>query len=127
MAVPEEFTGRDGALAWLDAEHASLTAAVQDGGGHWPGPGRYEPSPAAGSVLAWRRRFDDLLATTIIGLDAGFAGLDDRGMARATALTNLGHRTMQEVRRFEEAITAHQGRRRLFSGRPATGTARATR
>lgn len=28
MTVPEEFTGRDGALGWLDAERASLVAAV---------------------------------------------------------------------------------------------------
>ena len=51
MAVPDEFTGRDSALAWLDAERASLVAAVTMAAEYRPGPGRHAASPRAGRVL----------------------------------------------------------------------------
>ena len=78
MAVPEDFTGRAGALAWLDAERPSLVAAVSDGRGHRPGPGRPSPPHRAGGYFRWRRRFDDWLATTTISLNAA-RHLGDRG------------------------------------------------
>ncbi len=105
MAVPEEFTGRDGALAWLDAERASLVAAVQMAAD----TGRDQAALRLPLMLAgyfgWRRRFDDMLAVTAISLNAT-RRLGDR-RREGDALTILGI-ALQEVRRFEEAITAHQ-------------------
>ena len=105
MAVPEEFTGRDGALAWLDAERASLVAAVQMAAD----TGRDQAALRLPLMLAgyfgWRRRFDDMLAVTTISLNAT-RRLGDR-RREGDALTILGI-ALQEVRRFEEAITACQ-------------------
>ncbi len=105
MAVPEEFTGRDAALGWLDGERASLVAAVTMAAG----TGRDEAAMSLPVLLAeylsWRRRFDDWLAVTTISLDAARRLGDRRG--EADALTNLGD-ALREVRRFGEAITAHQ-------------------
>ena len=42
MPVPAEFTGRDDALAWLDAERPSLIAAVTMAAEHRPGPDRHD-------------------------------------------------------------------------------------
>ena len=64
MAVPEVFTGRDAALAWLDAERASLVAAVQMAAD----TGRYQAAMLLPLMLAeylsWRRRFDDWITVT---------------------------------------------------------------
>jgi tetratricopeptide (TPR) repeat protein len=105
IAVPGEFTDRDGALAWLDAERASLVAAIAmaaDTGRDQAATGL--PS-LLGEYFAWRRRFDDWLATTIISLDAA-RRLGDR-TGEGSALNNLGI-ALQRARRFQEAITAGQ-------------------
>ena len=104
-AVPGDFTGRAGALAWLDAERPSLVAAVSMA----VDTGRDQvalrlPLLVAG-YFEWRRRFDDWLATTTISLNAA-RDLGDRH-GEGAALNNLGL-ALQEVRRFDEAITAHQ-------------------
>jgi tetratricopeptide (TPR) repeat protein len=105
MAVPEEFTGRDAALEWLDSERASLVAAVSMAAD----TGRDEVALRLPLVLAeyfsWRRRFDDLIATTATSMDAA-RRLGDHHR-EGDALTNLGSALLQ-VRRFEEAITACQ-------------------
>jgi tetratricopeptide (TPR) repeat protein len=104
--VPADFTGRDGALEWLDAERASLIAAVTMAAD----TGRDQiamrlPLNLVG-YLSWRRRFDDWIAITAISLDAA-RRLGDRSN-EGSALGNLGN-ALQQARRFEEAITAHQG------------------
>jgi tetratricopeptide (TPR) repeat protein len=105
MMVPEEFTSRDGALDWLDAERATLVAAVTVAAD----TGRHRAALRLPAVLAvyfaWRRRFDDWIATATIGLDA--ARRLGAPHNEADALNNLGV-ALQEVRRFEEAITACQ-------------------
>ena len=105
MAVSGEFTGRDGALAWLDAERASLVAAIAMA----TDTGRDQAASGLpnllGEYFAWRRRFDDLLATSIISLDAT-RRLGDR-TGEGVALNNLGI-ALQRARRFQEAITAGQ-------------------
>src|SRR6266702_384617 len=50
MAVPQMFTGRDGALAWLDGERASLVAAPAMGRRHRPRPRRAAPAAAPGRI-----------------------------------------------------------------------------
>jgi tetratricopeptide (TPR) repeat protein len=54
--------------------------------------------------FGWRRRFDDSLSTTVVSRDA--ARLGDRA-GEATALNNIGL-ALRNLRRFTEAITAHQ-------------------
>jgi tetratricopeptide (TPR) repeat protein len=105
MTVPEEFTGRDGALAWLDAERDGMVAVVAMAAD----TGRDEAAARLPLMLAvylhWRRRFEDWLAVTAISLNASSRLGDRDGEARA--LNNLGG-ALQELWRFEEAITAHQ-------------------
>ena len=103
--VPEEFSGRESALVWLDAERPSLVAAVTMAAS----TGRDQiamrlPQYLTG-YLWWRRRFDDLIAVTVISRDAA-RRLGDRDN-EAGALNSLGV-ALRGVRRFEEAITAHQ-------------------
>jgi tetratricopeptide (TPR) repeat protein len=105
MAVPGQFTGRDAALAWLDAERASLVAAVQMAADTGRGQAALALPPRLAEYFSWRRRFDDWIATTTVSLDAARRLGDRRG--EAAALTNLGV-ALAGVRRFEEAITAHQ-------------------
>ena len=105
IAVPGQFTDRDSALAWLDSERASLVAAIAmaaDTGRDQAATGL--PS-LLGEYFAWRRRFDDWLATTITSLDAA-RRLGDR-TGEGSALNNLGI-ALQRARRFQEAITASQ-------------------
>jgi tetratricopeptide (TPR) repeat protein len=105
MAAPGGFTGRAGALAWLDAERPSLVAGVMMAADS----GRDQVARRLPLLLApyfdWRRRFDDWLATTAISLKAA-RDLGDRH-GEGTALNNLGL-ALVKVRRFEEAITACQ-------------------
>jgi tetratricopeptide (TPR) repeat protein len=104
LAAPEEaLTGWDDALAWLDAERASLVAAV----GMAAAAGRdlavMRLSFMLSSYLSLRRRFDDLIASARISLDAA-RRLGDRPV-EAWALRALG-KALKEVRQFQEAITA---------------------
>jgi len=105
MAVPERFTGRDDALGWLDAERASLVAAVQMAADTGRGQAALRLPLLLPEYFSWRRRFDDWIATTTLSLDAA-RRLGDR-QGEADALTSLGS-ALAELRRFEEAITACQ-------------------
>jgi tetratricopeptide (TPR) repeat protein len=111
MAVPGEFTGRDDALAWLDAERTSLVAAVTMAaeGGRDQAALRLPLMLAV--YLDWRRRFDDWLATMTVSLNTA-RRLSDRH-SEGTALNSLGV-ALREVRRFEEAITACQDAAAIF-------------
>jgi tetratricopeptide (TPR) repeat protein len=105
MPVPADFTGRDNALAWLDAERPSLIAMVTVAAS----TGQERVAMLLPIRLAeyfdWRRRFDELLATSIISRDAARRLGDREG--EAAAGTNLGV-ALREGRRFDEAITALQ-------------------
>ena len=100
-----EFTSRDDALAWLDAEQASLTAAVQMAADTGRDRDAVSLPLLLAEYLAWRRRFDDLLATTTVSLNVA-RRLGDR-RREGYALTNLGG-ALLEMCRFDEAITTHQ-------------------
>jgi tetratricopeptide (TPR) repeat protein len=113
MARPQAFTGRDDALAWLDAERVNLIASVQMAADTGRGHVAASLPLLLARYLAWRRRFEDLLATTTISLNAARC-LGDRYRDReGDALTNLGL-ALQEMRRFEEAITAHEDAAAIF-------------
>jgi tetratricopeptide (TPR) repeat protein len=105
IAVPGEFADRESALAWLDAERASLVAAVAMAAGTGRDQAAMGLPSLLGEYFALRRRFDDWLATTTISLDAA-RRLGDR-TAEGVALTNLGI-ALQRARRSQEAITAGQ-------------------
>ncbi len=104
-AVPEEFTGRDAALEWLDAERASLVAAASMAAGTGRDQAAMRLPLLLAEYLRWRRRFDDWLPAATISLDTARRLGDRRG--EADALNNLGN-ALRQVRRFDEAITAHQ-------------------
>jgi tetratricopeptide (TPR) repeat protein len=111
MAVPEDFTGRDAALAWLDAERASLVAAVSMAADTGRDQVALNLPHALAEYFSWRRRFDDWLTTAAVGLNAA-NNLGDRN-ARAGALNSFGL-ALQAVRRFEEAIAAHRDAAAIF-------------
>jgi tetratricopeptide (TPR) repeat protein len=122
-AVPEEFTGRDDALAWLDGERASLVAAVTMAAGTGRDHAAMRLPHALAEYFRWRRRFDDWIAVTTVSLDAA-RRLGDR-RREGDALTILGL-ALVEVRRFEQAITAHQEAAAIYqetSDRHREGTA----
>jgi tetratricopeptide (TPR) repeat protein len=110
-AVPARFTGRDDALAWLDAERASLVAAVSAAADTGRDQVALRLPLVLSEYLEWRRRFDDWLAATAVSLDAA-RRLDNR-RGEGDALTILGA-ALREVRRFDEAITACQDAAAIF-------------
>jgi tetratricopeptide (TPR) repeat protein len=109
--VPTEFTGRDDALAWLDAERPGLIAAVMTAAAI----GRHQEAMLLplnlSEYLGWRRRFDDWLTVLAVSRDSA-RRLNDKGR-EAAALTCLGL-ALRQVRRFEEAVSAHQDAAILF-------------
>ena len=118
MAVPDEFTGRDGALAWLDAERASLVAAVTMAAE----TGRDQAAMRLPLLLAeyfgWRRRFDDWITATTISLDAARRLGDRRREGDALTILGLALRAGAAVRGGHHRPP---GRRRHLPGdrRPA--------
>ena len=110
--VPGRFTGRDAAMAWLDAERANLVAAVTFAAGD---SGRYEfaieLAYCLNEYLEWRRAFNDRLTVTTASVTAG-TQLGDR-RHEGGSLINLGN-ALFEVRRFDEAVTAHQRAAAIF-------------
>ncbi len=95
------FTGRDDALAWLDAERPNLVAAATMATATGRDQVAWELPLALGHYLYWRGRFDDWLATLDISLTAA-RKLGDRGK-EGEALRQRGW-ALQERRRFKEAI-----------------------
>ncbi len=109
--VPKMFTDRGEALRWLDAERPNLVAAVDIAAC----TGRDQIAMWLPINLApyfdWRRRFDDLLTTTVVSLDTA-RRLGDRGN-EAAALINLGSALLR-MGRFEEAISICQDAAAIF-------------
>ncbi len=109
--VPPDFTGREDALGWLDAERPTLIAAIALAARTSQGPTATALALNMAEYLQWRRRFDEAMTVyqdaAAIYRDTG----DRRG--EGAALNNLGN-ALQEVRRFDEAITAHQDAAAIF-------------
>jgi tetratricopeptide (TPR) repeat protein len=104
-ALPADFTGRDDALAWLDAERPNLISAVNMASRTGRDQFALRLPLNLNEYLSWRRRFDDRLTILAISQDAA-RRLGDRSN-EAGVMTSLGI-TLRNVRRFDEAITAHQ-------------------
>jgi tetratricopeptide (TPR) repeat protein len=101
--VPAEFTSRDEAVAWLDAERPNMIAAIALAAS----TGRDEIAMRLPTVLSeylsWRRRLDDGLTVLTISRDSA-RHQGDRAN-EAAALNSLGV-ALAEVERFEDAISA---------------------
>ncbi|GGW77957.1 ATP-binding protein [Streptomyces galilaeus] len=102
--VPDLFPDRTAALAWFDAEHPNLTAAVPLAA--TAGRPRTALSLAESLVLylSDRRFFLDAVTTAEQALTTARELGDRHGEGRA--LNNLGT-ALRKVRRFDDAITAH--------------------
>ena len=112
MATPEEFAGREDALTWLDAERASLIAAVTMAAD----VGRDQVALllpfALSEYLSWRWRLDDWLAVSSISVAAA-RRLGDRHREGIALGNHLGL-ALLEVRRFDDAITACRDAAAIF-------------
>jgi tetratricopeptide (TPR) repeat protein len=102
---PAVFAGRAEALAWLDGERASLTAAVPLAAAAGRDQVAMRLPLALAEYLQWRRRFDDKIAITVSSAEAA-RRLGDRPN-EAAALICLGN-ALTGARRFAEAMTACQ-------------------
>jgi hypothetical protein len=111
MPVPAQFTGREQALAWLDAERPSLIAAVTLAASTGRDQVAMTLPPLLSEYLDWRRRFDDKIAVLAICRETARHLGNQR--FEAIALTNAGI-ALRETRRFEEAIAAHQDAAAIF-------------
>jgi tetratricopeptide (TPR) repeat protein len=98
----KDFTGREHALAWLDAERGNLIAAVQMAADTGRDRTAIKLPLLLADYLAYRGDFDDLMTTTIVSLTTA-QRLGDQD-AEGNALTNLGG-ALLEMRRLEKAVT----------------------
>jgi tetratricopeptide (TPR) repeat protein len=105
MTTPADFTGRDDALDWLDAERLNLVDAVSMAATTGRNQAAVRLPPMLAVYLDWRRRFDDWQAIFAVSVGAA-RRIGDRH-SEAIALGNLGN-ALINLRRFEEAITALQ-------------------
>jgi hypothetical protein len=109
--VPGEFTGRDDALTWLDANRPNLIAATAMAAAAGRDQEAVNLPLVLSTYLSWRRRFDDWLTVLTISRETARRLGDRRG--EVMALNNLGL-ALREVRRFDEAITAQQDAAAIF-------------
>ena len=103
--MPARFPGRDEALAWLDAERPNLVAGVALAAATSRNKVAMSLPLQLSQYLHWRRRFDDWLTVLAISRDSAHRQGDRAN--EAIALDHLGV-VLGEVRRFGEAISAHQ-------------------
>lgn len=103
-AVPDQFSGRAAALAWLDTERPNLVAAVDRA----VETGEYELASLLGATLgrylSQRSHAKDHLTTATVAVEAARRCADPHGLG--VAADNLGL-ALREARRFDEAIAAH--------------------
>ncbi|WP_437102836.1 tetratricopeptide repeat protein [Streptomyces sp. enrichment culture] len=121
--VSARFPGREEALAWLDAERATVVAAAVSPAarGH---AAATEVATALTRYCIQCQHFDELNLLT--GAAAEVLGERGDRAGQAVALNNLGN-GLRMVRRFEDAVTAHESAVALWQdlGDPygeATGT-----
>jgi tetratricopeptide (TPR) repeat protein len=103
--VPAAFTNSEDALTWLDVERPNLVAAVTMAANIGRDQIVIRLPLRLSRYLSWRRHFGDWLSITLMSRDAAVRKRDQN--SEAAALNNLGL-ALFEMRRFDEAITAHQ-------------------
>jgi tetratricopeptide (TPR) repeat protein len=101
--VPAEFAGRDAALAWFDAERASLVAVTMTAAQHGRDDIAHHLPARLVEYFSWRRHLDDWLATAMISKEAAIRLGDPK--LEATAFSNYGA-ILRELRRLDEAVDA---------------------
>lgn len=104
-SVPVQFTDRDEALAWFDAERATLVAVTSMAADYSHDDIAHHLPARLVEYFMWRRHLDDWLTTAVISRQAA-ARLRDPNL-EATALSNYGN-VLYEVGRFDEAVDACQ-------------------
>lgn len=104
-SVPVQFTDRDEALAWFDAERATLVAVTSMAADYSHDDIAHHLPARLVEYFMWRRHLDDWLTTAVISRQAA-ARLRDPNL-EATALSNYGN-VLREVGRFDEAVDACQ-------------------
>ncbi len=109
--VPDAFGDRASALSWLDAERSCLVAAVTAASEQHRDRIAMLLPLCLTVYFDWRRRFDDQIATCTLGLAA--AKKLGSHANEAAALNNLGL-ALRQVRRYNEAITAHQNAAAIY-------------
>lgn len=111
IPVQQNFTDRDGALAWLDAERDSLIAAARMAFG----AGRDQAAKSLPLLMSYylnfRRLFAELLAVATVGLDAA-RRLGDRA-AEGESLNNRGA-ALIGLKRYDEALAVYEDAVALF-------------
>jgi tetratricopeptide (TPR) repeat protein len=103
--VPEEFSGREQALEWFDANQGSLIGAVHLAARSDRLDVAMNLPAALAEYLDWRRLFPAALEAHTAGLAAARALGNRRGERRA--LNELGL-ALRDLRRFEEAAENHR-------------------
>ncbi|WP_433402828.1 ATP-binding protein [Streptomyces sp. CA-146814] len=104
--LSSRFQDRDQVLAWFDAERENLIALAHTS----PRTG-LDLGFALGSYLQWRWRLQDCLAVRALALSA--CQILQDAANEAAAWSNLGD-ALRQVRRFDEAVRAHQTALDLF-------------
>jgi tetratricopeptide (TPR) repeat protein len=111
IPVEQNFTDRDGALAWLDAERDSLIAAARMAFG----AGRDQAAKSLPLLMSYylnfRRLFAELLTVATVGLDAA-RRLGDRA-AEGESLNNRGA-ALIGLKRYDEALAVYEDAAALF-------------
>ncbi|CAH9420367.1 hypothetical protein SGL43_07425, partial [Streptomyces globisporus] len=103
--VSARFTDRDQALDWFDAERENLMATA-----HTTPHAALNLSFALGTYLQWRRHLQEDVVVNALALDACIKFNDTRN--KAAVWNNLGG-ALQNLRRFDDALHAHQTARDL--------------
>jgi tetratricopeptide (TPR) repeat protein len=110
--VEPEFSDRNGALTWLDAERASLVAAVSLALASGRDSVVLQLPAVLTTYLYWHRHLDDLLSTMSATYEV--AGRLGEVTYEAMALTSLSP-VLREVGRFEDAIDAARSAAMIYS------------
>ncbi|MGW8886630.1 tetratricopeptide repeat protein [Streptomyces sp. NPDC055749] len=105
------FTDRPDALAWLDKERSNLVAAVHTAHAIGHAPTAVLLPNRLIHYLTWRRHFNELISLSSVALEAQREIGNHR--AEGDAWNNLGL-ALQNVDRYEEAMTAHETARTIY-------------
>jgi tetratricopeptide (TPR) repeat protein len=104
--VPEEFSGRDQALTWFDAEHANLVASVQSATRVGHAAYTIRLAFALEEYLhSWRRLFNDSLTVSQAALD--MCQKSGKRLEEGAAWNALGH-ALRDLGRPDDAVNAHE-------------------
>jgi len=112
QSVPEDFTGRDQALSWFDAERANLVASVTSAkAANQFVHTMHLAFTIATYQLTWRRDFTEYLFVNQVALDACIKS--GKRLGEGIAWNNMG-RALREMNQHDEAVTAYEHALEIF-------------